>query len=138
MKHGVILDTGPLVAFLNRRDNFHQWALDQWAKIAPPMLTCEAVVSEACFFLGSTTTGIDSVLQLLDRNIISISFCLNDNLRPVKKLLFRYRPVTMSLADACIVRMSELNSESQVFTVDSDFKFYRKNVRRVIPLIMPQ
>jgi uncharacterized protein len=138
MKQGVILDTGPLVAFLNRRDNFHQWALTQWGQIAPPMLTCEAVISETCFLLGSTMTGTKSVLQLLERNIVSISFCLNDNLHPVMKLLARYSSVPMSLADACLVRMSELNPKSQVFTLDSDFNFYRKNVRRVIPLIMPQ
>jgi uncharacterized protein len=54
------------------------------------------------------------------------------------KLLARYSSVPMSLADACLVRMSELNPKSQVFTLDSDFNFYRKNVRRVIPLIMPQ
>jgi len=138
MKQGVILDTGPLVAFLNRRDKFHQWALAQWGQIAPPMLTCEAVISEACFLLGSTTTGTDSVMQMLDREVISISFCLNDNLQPVKKLLTKYRSVPMSLADACLVRMSELNSNSQVFTLDSDFSFYRKNGRRVIPIIMPK
>jgi predicted nucleic acid-binding protein len=138
MKPGVILDTGPIVAFLNRRDKYHQWALAQWDQIAPPMLTCEAVISEACFLLGFTTTGTESVLQLLERNIISISFCLSDNLQPVKKLLAKYRSVPMSLADACLVRMSELNPKIQVFTLDSDFNLYRKNVRRVIPLIMPQ
>jgi predicted nucleic acid-binding protein len=138
MKKGLILDTGPLVAFLNRRDKFHQWALAQWGQIAPPMLTCEAVISEACFLLSSTTTGTDSVMQMLERQIISISFFLNDSLQPIKKLLAKYRSVPMALADACLVRMSELNPNSQVFTLDSDFTFYRKNGRRVIPIIMPQ
>jgi uncharacterized protein len=125
MKQGVILDTGPLVAFLNRRDKFHQWALDQWGQIAPPMLTCEAVVAEACFLLGSTTTGADCVMQMIERNVIAISFRLDDNLQPVKKLLAKYRSVPMSLADACLIRMSELNPNSPVLTLDSDFNLYR-------------
>ena len=62
MKENVLLDTGPLVAFLNRRDKFHNWALAQWDQIKPPMLTCEAVISEACFLLAQTGTGIDSVM----------------------------------------------------------------------------
>ena len=125
MKQGVILDTGPLVAFLNRRDKFHQWALDQWGQIAPPMLTCEAVVFEACFLLASTMTGTHSVMQMIERNVIAISFRLDDNLLPVKKLLAKYRSVPMSLADACLVCMSELNPNSPVLTLDSDFNMYR-------------
>ncbi|MBR9984426.1 MAG: PIN domain-containing protein [Desulfosarcina sp.] len=137
MKQGVILDTGPLVAFLNRRDNFHQWALDQWAKIAPPMLTCEAVVSEACFLLRSTQKGADSVMQMIERKVISIPFRLDDGLLSVKKLLSKYHSVPMSLADACLVRMSEIEQNCQVFTMDSDFKLYHRLGRRVIPTIMP-
>ena len=138
MKQDVILDTGPLVAFLNRRDNFHQWALAQWDQIEPPMHTCEAMISEACFFLGSTATGADSVMQMIERNVISVPFRLDDNLHPVRKLMAKYRSVPMSLTDACMVRMSELNPNSQVFTLDSDFNLYRKHGRRVIPIIMPQ
>ena len=65
MKQSIILDTGPLVAFLNRRDKFHKWTRAQWGQIAPPMLTCEAVVSEACFLLAGTSKGGDSVMQLI-------------------------------------------------------------------------
>jgi predicted nucleic acid-binding protein len=125
MMQGVILDTGPLVAFLNRNDKFHQWALTQWDQIVPPMLTCEAVVAEACFLLSSTTTGADSVMQMIERNVIAISFRLDDNLQPVKKLLAKYRSVPMSLADACLIRMSELKPNSQILSLDSDFNRYR-------------
>jgi len=138
MKQRILLDTGPLVAFLNRRDKFHKWAMAQSDQIAPPMLTCEAVVSEACFLLAGTNKGSDLVMQLIQRKIISISFRLNENIQPVRKLLAKYRSVPMSLADACLVRMSELDQSSQVFTLDSDFKLYRKDGRRIIPTIMPQ
>ena len=138
MKQSILLDTGPLVAFLNRRDKFHKWAMAQWGQIAPPMLTCEAVVSEACFLLAGTSKGSDSVMQLIQRKIISISFRLDENIQPVRKLLAKYCSVPMSLADACLVRMSELDQSSQVFTLDSDFNLYRKDGRRIIPTIMPQ
>ena len=137
MKENVLLDTGPLVAFLNRRDRFHNWALEHWDQIQPSMLTCEAVISEACFLLAGTSTGIDSIMQMIRRKIIAISFHLDEHVQPVKSLLLKYRSVPMSLADACLIRMSELHSESRIFTLDSNFNLYRKNRRRIIPTIMP-
>jgi len=137
VKENVLLDTGPLVAFLNRRDKFHIWALAQWAQIRPPMLTCESVISEACFLLAGTNTGIDSVMQLIQRKITTVSFHLDEHIQPVKKLLLKYRSVPISLADACLIRMSELHPDSSIFTLDSDFNLYRKDRRRIIPTIMP-
>ena len=137
MRQGVVLDTGPLVAFLNRRDRFHDWTATQWNEILPPMLTCEAVISEVCFLLAGTRTGSDPVMQMIRRNILMIAFHLDEHIDPVKRLLLKYRSVPMSLADACLVRMSELHSNSCVFTLDSDFKLYRRNGRRVIPTLIP-
>lgn len=138
MRERILLDTGPLVAFLNGRDKFHDWAVAQWDQIAPPMLTCEAVISEACFLLAGTGGGSDSVVQMIKRKIITIPFRLDEHIQPVGKLLTKYRSVPMSLGDACLVRMSELNPNSQVFTLDSDFNLYRKSGRRIISTIMPQ
>lgn len=137
MKQGVLVDTGPLVAFLNKRDRFHEWTATHWNQIAAPMLTCEAVVSEACFLLSGIKSGSDRVMQLIQREILMISFHLDKHIEPVKRLLLKYQSVPMSLADACLVRMSELHSNSWVFTLDSDFNLYRKNGRQVIPSIAP-
>ena len=137
MKQGVLVDTGPLVAFLNRRDRFHDWTAAQWNQIAAPMLTCGAVVSEACFLLSGIKSGSDRVMQLIQREILMISFHLDEHIDPVKKLLIKYQSVPMSLADACLVRMSEFHSNCYVFTLDNDFNLYRKNGRQVIPSIMP-
>ena len=137
MKENVLLDTGPLVAFLNRRDKFHDWTLEHWGQIQPSMLTCEAVVSEACFLLAGTDTGVDAVMQMIQRKIIAVAFHLADHIQQVKSLLLKYRSVHMSLADACLIRMSELHPQSLIFTLDSDFNLYRKDRRRIIPTIMP-
>jgi predicted nucleic acid-binding protein len=137
VKRGVLVDTGPLVAFLNKRDRFHDWTAAQWNQIAAPMLTCEAVVSETCFLLSEINSGSNRVMQLIQRKILNISFHLVEHIDPVNKLLIKYQSVPMSLADACLVRMSELHSNSSVFTLDSDFNLYRKNGRQVIPSIMP-
>ena len=133
----VLLDTGPLVAYLNKKDQYHGWAVDQFARMQPPLLTCEAVLSESCFLLRQFEDGSVNVFKLLERGLVSIHFRLEDELSTVRTLLNKYKDVPMSLADGCLVRMAEQISDSVVFTLDGDFKIYRKNKRKVIPTIMP-
>lgn len=138
MRLKVLLDTGPLVAFLNRHDRYHAWAIEQMAVIEPPLATCEAVLSEACFLLRQLPGGCEAVLKLVQRELLALPFRLENESAQVSKLLARYADVPMSLADACLVRMAELHAESVVLTLDRDFKVYRKSSRQVIPTIMPE
>jgi predicted nucleic acid-binding protein len=131
------LDTGPIVAFLNRRDTFHEWARDALDSIKPPVLTCEAVLSEACFLLRHTPRGPDAVLELVNRGLLRIEFCLADHVAALRKLLVKYKSVPISLADACLVRMSDLEADMAVVTLDSDFRVYRRLGRQQIPLVAP-
>lgn len=137
MRRQVILDTGSLVAFLNSRDKYHDWTVAQWSSIQPPLLTCEAVISEACFLLRQWSRGTSSVLELKDRKVVEISFSLSDHVGPISYLLKKYVNVPASLADACLVRMAELHDHSPIITLDADFRIYRKHKRRVIPLLTP-
>ena len=133
----VLLDTGPLVAFLDRRDRYHTWARAQWAEIVPPLLTCEAVVTEACFLVRDLRGGSTSVVDLVTRGVVGIGYDLQVDAAPTAKLLARYASVPMSLADACLVRMAERQPGSRVLTLDRDFRVYRMQGRRVIPTAMP-
>jgi predicted nucleic acid-binding protein len=138
MRRRVLLDTGPLVAALDRRDEFHRWVTAQWATIEPPLLTCDAVISESCFLLRNVYPGQSAVISLVNTGVIQIPFRLNEEAEPIRELLTRYQSVPMSLADACLVRMAEQYSESVLLTIDSDFRIYRKNRNQIIPVIMPK
>ena len=133
----VLIDTGPLVAYLDRRDHGHRWAFDRFAEIAPPMLTCEAVITEACFLTRHISGGSESVLRLLEQGAVRIQFSVQEESDALAALMRRYRSVPMSLADACLVRMSELVEDGIVLTLDSDFRIYRRHRRKSIPLLMP-
>jgi len=135
MKRQVILDTGPLVAFLNGRDRYHKWSTLQWAQIDPPLLTCEAVFSEVCILLRGIEGGQAAVLELLRREVLNLPFRIDEHVSQITWLLKKYSDVPMSLADACLVRMSELYADSPVLTLDDDFRIYRKNKRQVIPIL---
>jgi predicted nucleic acid-binding protein len=135
MRQEVLLDTGPLVAFLNRRDASHDWASGHWQQLSPPMLTNESVLSEASFLLAEFGGDPDAVFELLEREVVRVSFDLEHHATAVRKLMRKYRATPMSLADACLVRMSELGPDTAVFTLDRDFNVYRRHGRQVIPLI---
>ena len=133
----IILDTGPLVALLNRGDTYHHWAVEQWSCAKPPLLTCESVIAEACFLVRTFPGGEAAVLNLVARGVVEVPFVLSEQAHDVARLLKKYCNVPMSLADACLVRMSEQHAHSVILTLDSDFAIYRRNGREIIPLLTP-
>lgn len=133
----IAVDTGPLVALINRRDSQHAWAKQVLSTIEPPIFSCEPVLSEACFLLRVTDGGPEAVLGLVARGVVRVDFRVATEIEPVLDLIRRFRTVPMSLADACLVRMTELEPRSAVLTLDSDFSIYRRNRRQVVPTISP-
>lgn len=108
-----------------------------WRALVDPLVTCQAVLSEAIFLLQSEHGDADPVLRLLERGVVRLDFTLDDHRPDVLRLLRKYADQPMSLADACLVRMAELAEPSQVFTTDRDFRVYRRKGRHVIPLLAP-
>ena len=134
----IIADAGIVAAYLNKKDQWHEWTLSQLRNLPTPFLTCEAVITEACFLMQSKPDGIDDVLRMLADEVLQIKFSLADEVLQIKALMKKYKDVPMSLADACLVRMSEQIENSVVFTTDSDFHIYRKNGKQKIDLIIPE
>lgn len=135
MAASVLVDAGYLVALVSRRDSHHDWAALQAPQNPPPWLACEAVVSEAFHLLG--TRGGPVLMALLRRGSLVVTFDLAADLDPVLKLMQKYAAVPMSLADACLVRMSETLSDPVVLTTDSDFRIYRRHSRQIVPCVTP-
>ena len=133
----VLLDTGPLVAVLDGNERHHGWVSEQLRAIKPPLITNEAVLTEALFLLRKNPAGIQKIQDYLNQGVIEIQFCLKDHFREIFGLIKKYQNVPMSLADACLVYMSSIIPKSHVFTLDSDFRIYRQPNRRIIPSIIP-
>ncbi len=137
MRQSIILDAGPLVAFLSERDAYHDWVTQQVTTIQSPLLTCEAVLTEACFLLRKHFKA-PVVMEMVHQDFISIPFHLNkQETALIKNLMTKYANLPMSFADACLVRMSEQFPHSTILTLDSDFRIYRKHGNQLIPVIMP-
>jgi predicted nucleic acid-binding protein len=133
----IIVDTGPLVAYFNRQDRWHRWVADQMAALSPPLLTCEPVITEACFLIQRAGGRPADLIRKITQRSLEIGIDLEEDASGIESLMHRYADTPMSLADACLVRLTERFSDCRLFTLDSDFEHYRRNGRQVIPLLHP-
>ncbi len=128
-----IVDTGPLVALFNADDRHHDWAEAILKELRPPLWTCEPVLTEVAYL----TRRASELLALVGSGALRVELDLAEQWSAVSALLDRYGP-RMDLADACVIRMTELDRRSQVLTIDRrDFSVYRRNGRDTIPLVAP-
>ena len=135
MARNAVVDAGFVVALLSSRDNHHEWAVTQASELPPPWSTCEAVLSESFHLLGRT--GGPILGALLRRRALLLAFEFTENLDAVVKLIEKYSDVPISLADACLVRMTETLADPIVLTTDEDFRVYRRHSRQVVPCVTP-
>jgi predicted nucleic acid-binding protein len=135
-----LLDTGPLVAFFDRSDKYHDWTVNQWSRAPIPMLTCEGVIAEAAYLLEEHAAASgELILRLFERKVITLGLNLEKEAGNISRLLTRYADQKMQLADACLVRMSEITRDCEVLTLDrKDFRVYRRFDRQLIPIITPE
>ena len=129
-----ILDAGPLIAALNRQDEHQDWACETLKGLGQPFYSCPEAIAEAAAMTGMP----GAIVEMIHSGEIVLAFDLADQTAGVLSLLNKYADRNMDLADACIVRMTELIRDSRVITLDrKDFAIYRRNGRDLIPLIAP-
>ena len=138
MSRRILVDTGPIVALLDQRDeHHHHWAVEQFKAHPPPFLTCEAVLTEASHILKRNGFHAALVFELTEPGAVVLEFNLRQESGAVQALMMQYRNVPMDLADACLLRMTELHADVWLLTVDSDCHIYRRHGREAVPVIMP-
>jgi predicted nucleic acid-binding protein len=134
----IIVDTGPLVAMLVETDLHHDWAVECLRELPAPFLTCEPVLAETFYLVSRLHNGPRRFFELIGSGLLKSEFNVLAERAALQKLIYKYIDLPMSLADACLVRIAEEIQDAVVFTIDSDFRTYRKNGRQMIPLIMPE
>ncbi len=133
-----LTDSGPLVAVLNHRDAYHEWARAQFRHISGcSLLTCEGAVAETAYLLQADGLPPWGILELLERKIVAVQFDLESSLHRILWLMKKYADTPMDFVDACLVVMSEKRRDCKLLTLDSDFRIYRRFERQTIPLIVP-
>jgi predicted nucleic acid-binding protein len=131
----VLLDTGPLVALLNRREKAHARVKAVLEQLPSPLFTVEPVLTEAMFLLRGIKGAPEKVLHLVRDGLLRVPMSVETEAIALAQLVARYSNVPMSLADACLVRLVELMPDASVLTLDDDFRIYRAKKSRVIQLV---
>jgi len=132
VKH--LLDAGPLIAALSRQDEYHEWACEVLARVGPPFYSCPEAMAEAAAMTGQHA----AIVEMIKSGEIILAFDLAEQADSVLALLKKYEDQEIDLADACLIRMSELNRDCRLITLDrTDFSVYRRNGRDLIPLFAP-
>jgi len=134
----VVVDAGPIVAWLNAEDARHEWAKAQFARLYPPLLTCEPVITEVSFLVRRAGADAAAAVSLVEKGVLRVPISVQEQAAHLAALMRRYRQVPMSLADACLVRLCELLDDPVVMTLDADFRIYRRRGRQVIPVMAPE
>jgi len=133
-----IVDTGPLVAYLDRAEKHHAWVAAQVRRIEIPLLVCEPVLTESLFLLSRLPAARDALFAMLRNGALKIAFRSSEHVMELRALYQKYRDRPISHADACIVRMAEIHRAHAVFTLDTDFAVYCKRGREPLTLIAPE
>jgi predicted nucleic acid-binding protein len=133
-----LTDSGPLVALLDRSDEHHEWARNQFDLLPCPVWTCEGAIAEAAYLLHTARIPAWSVLSLIERGVVAVRFNLDASLDRVLSLMRKYADTPMDFVDACLVCMTEAKRDCRLVTLDSDFRIYRRYERQAVPVIMPQ
>jgi predicted nucleic acid-binding protein len=106
--------------------------------IVGPLVTCEAVIAEACYLLRRTHGAPEAVIKNVANGVFQTPVRLVDRAAYIERLLKKYRDVPMDLADACLVDLADQIDSGQILTLDSDFDIYRWRSRRKFELMVNQ
>ncbi|MEX0719718.1 MAG: PIN domain-containing protein [Balneolaceae bacterium] len=136
----ILIDTGPLYAVFDHRDQWHGWSVQQFGCLNPPFVTCEAVVTETIFLLNKIGIGTEPLFNLMNRNLLQVEPILNSssNQRFIQKFISNYKNLPASVADSCLMFLSEHEKDPVIFTLDSDFTIYRMQNGNTVNLIIPK
>jgi uncharacterized protein len=132
----VLLDTGPIVALLDRSERHHRACREVLESIDGPLVTCEAVIAEACYLLRNIRGAQDAIFENIERRSFDITFHLDASTKVVRTLMKRYATVPMDFADGCLVAMADELGAGRILTLDDDFKIYRWGRSRKFELLI--
>ncbi len=131
-----LLDTGPLVAFLDRNEEHHEKIVAEISPLPMPLFLPEAVLAETCHLLAGNKKAVGAVFEMLWEDALRLLPAAVSEHHKIGALMMKYGPDRMDFADACLVRLCELHPRAKLLTLDNEFRYYRKNGRQAIPLAL--
>jgi predicted nucleic acid-binding protein len=121
----VLLDTGVIVALLDRSESFHRTCAQTVREVEAPLVTCEAVITESCYLLRNLSGASGAVIENIAAGIFQVPFQLSRDTAGVRQVMQKYKDRKIDLADACLIRLADEFGTADILTLDRDFAIYR-------------
>ena len=141
MRANALIDTGAILALLDRSDRWHRLCVETFSSLHLPLLTSEAVLTELFHLVGDDRREVESAWKFVRSGSLELAVISHDELSAVYGLMARYGDRPMDFADATLVHLAKRESIPTVFTVDrDDFETYRIDGRRrfrILPASRP-
>lgn len=137
MASNILVDSGPLVAFLASSEKYHRWVLEQLSELKGTLITTESVLSEVVFLMKSNPLALRAIQQMIEQNLLIIAPTLSQFPHECFNVLLKYTDLPASVADISLVAMYETSNNSIIFTLDSDFLIYKNKSGEPLKLIAP-
>ena len=120
-----LLDTGVIVALLDRSEKFHRHVVETVGALESPLVTCEAVITESCYLLRNLSGAAEAVLENVATGVFQIPFRLSTSVIEIQRILRKYRDLPVDFADACLIYLAGELRTGDILTLDQDFGIYR-------------
>jgi predicted nucleic acid-binding protein len=132
----VLLDTGVIVALLDRSEKYHHACAAAIRDLDAPLITCEAVLAESCYLLRNLPGAPEAVIENVAAGIFQVPFQLSREATGVKQVLRKYRDRRIDLADACLICLADEFGTADILTLDKDFEVYRWSRRKPFRILL--
>jgi len=133
----VLLDTGVVVALLDRSEAHHTRCVETVRELESPLVTCEAVIAESCYLLRKLPAAVEAILENVTRGVFQMPFHLSRSAAEVARIMRKYRDVPADLADACLIHIADGLGTGDILTLDRDFEVYRWGRSKPFRLLVP-
>ncbi len=133
----VLLDTGVIVALLDRSERYHPQCVEIIEAVEAPLVTCEAVIAESCYLLRRLPGAAEAIVANVTLGIFQIAFQLSRSAPRIQKLLRKYRDRQIDFADACLIDLATELRTGEILTLDGDFRVYRWGANKPFDLLIP-
>ncbi len=133
----ILVDTGPLVAIISSKDEYHSACVNALRGMPDPLLTCWPVITEAAWLLRKSLPAVQQLLRSIDGGFLELLPIAGAEAEAIATLMKRYEDIHPQLADVILVYLAHREKIDTIFTLDRrDFSIYRSGRRssfRIVP-----
>ncbi len=127
----VLLDTGVIVALLDRSERHHADCVQALEEVRVLLVTCEPVIAEASYLMRNLPGAPEAILQNVSDGAFQIPIQLSRCAAAIQHILRKYRDQHIELAGACLIHLASEFGTGDILTLDNDFKVYRWGANRL-------